>query len=316
MVIINKVALTALLDSGSTNNFINMDAAGCAGVHLTPRGNLHVVVANGDCISSLGGYHDVAISIGDEVFIIDCYGLALGAYDMVLGVEWLKSLGQILWDFGCRIMAFVRNGHHVLWQITDAPPAHPVLMAADADLLEDLLSTFSSLFTEPAGLPLQWDRYHEIRLLPGTLPVAVRPYRYAYIQKQELEWQCMTMLQTGIIRSSMSSFSAPVLLVKKSDGSWRFYVDYRALNAATIKDKFSIPVVEELLDELRGASFFTKLDLRSGYHQVLMHPDDIVKTAFCTHEGLFEFLVMPFALTNAPATFQAPMNAVLRPFLC
>jgi hypothetical protein len=123
------------------------------------------------------------------------------------------------------------------------------------------------------------------------------------------------MLASGVIRPSESPFSAPVLLVKKEDCSCQLYVAYHGLNDKMIKDQLPVLVVEELLDELHGATFYTKLDLRFGYHQVLMHPDDVEKTAFHTHQVLFEFLVMPFGLCNAPTTFQAIMNEVLQPFL-
>lgn len=162
----------------------------------------------------------------------------------------------------------------------------------------------------PTELPPIRDIEHHITLKEGTDPINVRPYRYAHFQKEKIEQQVRDILQSGLIRPSSSPFSSSVLLFKKKDGSWRFCTEYKALNKATVKDRFPIPMVEDKLDEPHGATVFTKLDLTAGYHQVRIHPPDFPKTSFHTHNGHYEYLVMLFGLCNAQSTFQSLMNSV------
>lgn len=188
--------------------------------------------------------------------------------------------------------------------------------AAVPSEIQALVQEYNHLFATPTELSPAREADHKINLIPGAQPVRVRPYHYSSIQKSEIEAQLKEMLKNGVVRHSSSSFASPVLLVRKKDGSWRFCVDYRQLNAMTLKHKHPMPVVEELLDELSGAKIFTKLDFRAGYHQIRMAMGEEYKTAFHTHQGLYEFLVMPFGLTNAPATFQSLMNVLFAELLC
>ncbi|GJX35542.1 putative nucleotidyltransferase, ribonuclease H [Tanacetum coccineum] len=165
------------------------------------------------------------------------------------------------------------------------------------------------------GLPLIQEIEFRIELTPGATPVAKSPYHLAPSELEELSGQLKELQDKGFIRPSSSPWGAPVLFVKKKDGSFSMCIDYRELNKLTVKNRYPLPRIDDLFDQLQGSQFFSKIDLRSGYHQLRVHEDDIPKTAFRTRYGHFEFTIMPFGLTNAPAVFMDLMNKVCRPYL-
>ena len=154
-----------------------------------------------------------------------------------------------------------------------------------------------------------------IELILGTTPISKAPYRMAPLELKELKVQLQEMLDKSFVRPSVSPWGAPVLFVKKKDGTLRLCIDYRELNRVTVKDKYPLPRIDDLFDQLQGSCVFSKIDLRSGYHQLRVKSKDILKTAFRIRYGHYEFLVMPFGLTNALTVFMDLMNRVFNPYL-
>ncbi|KAL4309278.1 hypothetical protein GQ457_01G012100 [Hibiscus cannabinus] len=333
--------LSILVDSGSTHSFITPGWAK-EGMEVLATNPLVITVANGEKLYSNAKSKQLKWQMQNHQFEHDFSVLSMGGCDMVLGVDWMRRYSPVSMDFNLMTLSFQKEGELINLK-GGLKSASIKLISAEkfqklaekeiglmgeiyllhtegvesevrAELLP-ILDKFQDVFSTSKEMPPERNQDHAIVLKEGTQPVNLRPYRFPHHQKTEVERQISEMLAASIIRTSTSPFASPCLLVKKKDGSWRFCVDYRQLNDRTIKNKFPIPVVEDLLDELTGAKFFSKIDLRSGYWQIRVKEEDIYKTAFRTHHGHFEFKVMPFGLTNAPATFQSLMNAIFQPYL-
>ncbi|KAF5460502.1 hypothetical protein F2P56_020366 [Juglans regia] len=343
---IRQSIVTILVDTESTHNFLNSKVAEKLGLNPTKKGEFYVQVVDGYKMKSEGICEGTSISVQKIEFQVDFFLLQVEGCDAIFRTQWLKKLGPITLEFNELWMRFFWEGRNVelcgvkgpsnkildgrnvgkqlrrgkrafLLQLNSLNLGEKQGVAAtnlNPDVMA-ILNQHSAIFQEIQCLPPQQSQDHKIPLEKGANPISVKPYRYPHYQKNEIEKMIKGLLSSDVVRPSTSPYSSLVLLVKKQDGSWRLCVDYRALNNITIKDKYPIPVIDELLDELHGARFFTKLDLRSGYHQIRMYPKDVEKTTFRTHQGHYEFLVMPFGLTNAPATFQSVMNEVFKEFI-
>ncbi|KAL0540162.1 hypothetical protein IC582_024392 [Cucumis melo] len=186
------------------------------------------------------------------------------------------------------------------------------LKPEDVPVVKEFLDVFPD---DLSGLPPNREIEFTIELLPGIAPISQAPYRMAPSELKELKMQLQELVDKGYIRPSVSPWGAPVLFVKKKDGTLRLCIDYRQLNKVTIRNKYPLPCIDDLFDQLRGAGLFSKIDLRSGYHQLKVRESDIAKTAFRTRYGHYKFRVMPFGLTNAPAVFMDLMNRIFHRYL-
>ena len=351
-VMVGKLPVHTLIDSGSTHNFLDIHLAKKLGCKSEKIEGQSIMIADGNQLVCEDICRGFSWRIGEHKYEADVILIPLGSCDMVLGIQWLRTLGLISWDFKQLTMKFTRQkeevelkglpirrlkvlptcptqkllsgvAHICLLQpmnMGNTASSNQLVQVSDPEPipgeLQLLKEKFAGIFEEPYGLPpARGDFDHRIPLEPGSGAINIRPYRYPLKQKDIIEQLIEEMLKRGIIQTTTSPFASPVVLVGKKDGTWRLCVDYRELNRKTIKNKFPIPILDELIDELAGATVFSKLDLRAGYHQLRIHPNDVFKTAFKTHEGHYEFLVMPFGLTNAPSSFQGWMNAVFKPLL-
>jgi hypothetical protein len=182
----------------------------------------------------------------------------------------------------------------------------------DIPVVCEYLDVFSSDYS---GLPPQREVEFGIECVSGTNPISKAPYKMASLELKELKEQLQELLDKGFIRPSISPWGSPMLFVKKNDSLMRMCIDYRELNKVTIKNRYPLPKIDDLLDQLQGAQVFSKVDLRSGYYQVRVKEEDIPKTTFRTHYGHYEFLVISFGVTNALAVFMDMMNRVFHDYL-
>ncbi|GJW21678.1 putative reverse transcriptase domain-containing protein [Tanacetum coccineum] len=310
-----------LFDSGAEKSFVS--SAFTPFIDIAPTAlntSYEVELADGKVVSTNTVLRSCTLVLLNHVFKIDLLPTRLGSFDVIISMDWL-SYHQAIIDCYKKIVRIPLPNGKILEVQGERPKKDPgslVCIKADEKKLDDIrvVRDFPEVFPDDlSGLPLVREIEFRIDLIPGASPVVKSPYRLAPSEMLELSNQLKELQEKGFIRPSHSPWGAPVLFVKKKDGAMRMCIDYRELNKLTIKNRYPLPRIDDLFDQLQGACCFSKIDLRSGYHQLRVREEDIPKTAFRTRYGHFEFTVMPFGLTNAPAIFMDLMNRVCKPYL-
>ncbi|GJY14060.1 putative reverse transcriptase domain-containing protein [Tanacetum coccineum] len=279
--LLNDHYASVLFDSGAERSFVSIEFTPF--IDIAPAAlntNYEVELADGKIVSTNTVLRGCTLALFSHMFKIDLLPTRLGSFDVIVGMDWLSYHRAVIVCYEKIVHIPLPNGE--ILEIHGLPPVREIEFRID--------------------------------LIPGALPVVKSPYRLAPSEMQELSNQLKELQEKGLSTKSFT-MGALLLFVKKKDGALRMCIDYRELNKLTIKNRYPLPRIDDLFDQLQGACCFSKIDLRSGYHQLRVRDEDIPKTAFRTRYGHFEFTVMPFGLTNAPAIFMDLMNRVCKPYL-
>jgi len=327
---------SVLFDPGSTYSYVSSYFAPYLGISRDSlSSSVYVSTLVGESIIVDRVYRSCLIVISGFETRDDLLLLSMVDFDIILGMDWLSPYHAILDCYAKMVILAMPGPPRLEWRGTsdhvpsrvvsflkaqrmvekgcDAYLAYVRDVSIDTPIMESvpIVMDFPDVFpADLPGMPPDRDIDLGIDLLPGTRPISIPPYRMAPIELKELKEQLWELLVKGFIRPSVSPWGALILFVKKKDGSMRMCIDYRQLNKVTVKNRHTLPRIDDLFDHLQGDRVFSKIDLRSGYHQLKIREPDIPKTTFRTRYGHYEFLVMSFGLTNAPVAFMHLMNSV------
>ncbi|GJV03425.1 putative reverse transcriptase domain-containing protein [Tanacetum coccineum] len=346
--LLNNRYASILFDTGADRSFISTAFSSLIDIIPTTLDHGYdVELADGRIIWVNTLIRGCTLNFLNHPFNIDLMPVEMGSFDVIIGMDWLaKYHAVIVCDeklvrvpFGDKILIFhgdgSNNGHESRLNIISCTKTQkyllkgcPIFLAhvttkkaedkSKEKRLEEvpIVQDFPEVFPEDLpGIPPTRQVEFQIDLIPGAAPVARAPYRLAPSEMKELSDQLKELSDKGFIRPSSSPWGALVLFVKKKDGSFRMCIDYRELNKLAVKNRYPLLRIDDLFNQLQGLSIYSKINLRSGYHQLRVREEDVPKTAFRTRYGHYEFQVMPFGLTNAPVVFMDLMNRVCKPYL-
>ncbi|GJR64605.1 putative reverse transcriptase domain-containing protein [Tanacetum coccineum] len=307
--LLNNHYASILFDTGADRSFISTAFSSLINIAPTSLENCYdVELADGKLVEIDTIIRGCTLNFLGHPFNIDLMPVELGSFDVIIGMDWLRGCHAVIVcdeklvqvPYGNETLTF--RGNESLFS-TDIRQERGGQVGKETDRGRTKSSRFSEVFPEDLpGLPPARPVEFQIDLIPGAAPVARAPYRLAPSEMKELSEQLQELSDKGFIRPSSSPWGKPrFLFVKKKDGSFRMCIDYSELNKLTVKNRYPLPRIDDLFDQLQGSSIYSKIDLRSGYHQLRVREQDIPKTAFRTRYGHYEFQVMPFGLTNAPA---------------